>query len=327
MATARLSACGAPGAPALAIDGLCIAAGGHTVIDGVDLAIAPGETLGLVGESGCGKSLTALAILRLLAEPAVRVTAGRITVAGRDVRALDERGLEKLRGEAAAMIFQEPMTSLNPVFTVGDQIAEALLLHRALPRRAAFDRAADLMARVGIPAPRTALERYPHQLSGGQRQRVMIAMALACEPRLLIADEPTTALDVTVQAQILDLIDDLRRERAMAVLLITHDLGVVSQVCDRVAVMYGGRIVEEAPAAELFSRPRHRYTAALLRTIPAMNPPGRPLPAIPGTVPPPGHRPPGCAFAPRCEAPVARCAAEMPALSEEPHRMRCWNPA
>jgi oligopeptide/dipeptide ABC transporter ATP-binding protein len=327
MATARPLTRTAPSVPALVIGGLCVAAGGRPVIEDLDLAIAPGETLGLVGESGCGKSLTALSILRLLAEPAVRITAGRIAVAGQDVRALDERGLERLRGSAAAMIFQEPMTSLNPVFTVGDQIAEALLLHRAMPRRAALDRAADLMARVGIPAPRAALDRYPHQLSGGQRQRVMIAMALACEPQLLIADEPTTALDVTVQAQILDLIDDLRREQSMAVLLITHDLGVVSQVCDRVAVMYGGRIVEEARAADLFARPRHRYTAALLRTIPAMNPPGAPLPAIPGSVPPPGQRPPGCAFAPRCEAPVPCCAAEMPTLSPAPHRVRCWNPA
>ena len=313
--------------PVLHIAGLRVEAGGNAVIDGVDLSLAPGEMLGLVGESGCGKSVTALSILRLLPEGAMRIAGGRITVAGQDVLTLDEAGLQALRGRAAAMIFQEPMTALNPVFSVGDQIAEALLLHDPMPRRAALDAAAGLLARVGIPAPRAALGRFPHQLSGGQRQRVMIAMALACGPRLLVADEPTTALDVTVQAQILDLLDDLRRETGMAVLLITHDLGVVSQYCDRVAVMYGGRIVEEAPAGALFAAPRHRYTGALMRTIPAANPPGAPLPAIPGAVPPPGRRPPGCAFHPRCGAPVDRCAAEMPPLTGGAHRVRCWNPA
>jgi oligopeptide/dipeptide ABC transporter ATP-binding protein len=313
--------------PALAIEGLCVNAGSVPVIEGVDLAIAPGEMVGLVGESGCGKSLTALSILRLLAEPPMRITAGRIGVDGQDVLAMAPHALERFRGQTAAMVFQEPMTSLNPVFTVGDQVCEALLLHKAMPRDAAREQAAALLARVGLPAPAEALRRYPHQLSGGQRQRVMIAMALACAPKLLVADEPTTALDVTVQAQILDLIDDLRRETGMAVLLITHDLGVVSQYCDRVAVMYGGRIVEQAPADALFAAPRHRYTSALLRTIPALNPPGTDLPAIPGTVPQPGHRPAGCCFAPRCDAALARCGAEMPALEGSAHRVRCWNPA
>ena len=313
--------------PLLEIENLHISALGRPVIEGIDLVIRAGESLGLVGESGCGKSVTALATLRLLAEPAMRVGQGAILLDGRDLLALPERAMERVRGNDIAMIFQEPMTSLNPVFSVGDQIAEAILLHRPMPRAQAMTQAADLLALVGIPAPRAALGRYPHQMSGGQRQRVMIAMALACEPRLLVADEPTTALDVTVQAQILDLLDDLRRQRGMAVLLITHDLGVVAQYCDRVAVMYGGRIVEQASAADLFARPRHRYTQALLRTIPASNPPGSDLPAIPGSVPPPGRRPPGCAFQPRCSASVAECPTRMPDLVGDTHLVRCWNPA
>ena len=311
----------------LTIEDLEIAVGNRAVIEGVSLSIRPGEMLGLVGESGCGKSVTALAIMRLLVEPPMRIVRGAIRFEGEDILSLEERELEELRGDRIAMIFQEPMTSLNPVFTIGNQIAEVVLLHRNVGRQAAEARAVELLARVGIPAPEAAMGRYPHQLSGGQRQRVMIAMALACDPKLLIADEPTTALDVTVQAQILELIDDLRRETGMAVLLITHDLGVVSQYCDRVAVMYGGRVVEEAPSAELFARPRHRYTEALLRTIPASNPPGVELPAIPGTVPPPGRRPAGCAFHPRCHAMVEPCATVLPVLTEPPHRIRCWNPA
>jgi oligopeptide/dipeptide ABC transporter ATP-binding protein len=311
----------------LTIEDLEIAVGARPVIEGVSLAIRPGEMLGLVGESGCGKSVTALAIMRLLAEPPMRIVSGAIRFEGRDILSLGEKELETLRGDRIAMIFQEPMTSLNPVFTIGNQIAEVVLLHRNVGRQAAEARAVELLKRVGIPAPEAAMGRYPHQLSGGQRQRVMIAMALACDPRLLIADEPTTALDVTVQAQILELIDGLRRETGMAVLLITHDLGVVSQYCDRVAVMYGGRVVEEAQSAELFAHPRHRYTEALLRTIPASNPPGVELPAIPGTVPPPGRRPPGCAFHPRCHAMVEPCADVLPELTAPPHRIRCWNPA
>jgi len=311
----------------LTIEDLHIDVGSRPVIEGVSLCLAPGEMLGLVGESGCGKSVTALSIMRLLAEPPMRITGGTIRFEGTDILSLGEAELEELRGDRIAMIFQEPMTSLNPVFTIGNQIAEVVLLHRNVGRAEAEARAVELLRRVGIPAPEAAMERYPHQLSGGQRQRVMIAMALACDPKLLIADEPTTALDVTVQAQILDLIDDLRRETGMAVLLITHDLGVVSQYCDRVAVMYGGRVVEEASSAELFAHPRHRYTEALLKTIPASNPPGADLPAIPGTVPPPGLRPPGCAFHPRCHAMVEPCTNVLPALEGEAHRIRCWNPA
>ena len=316
-----------PANPLLQIENLHVTAAGRPVIEGVDLTIAPGEMVGLVGESGCGKSVTALAVMRLLAEPPMRLAQGRILLDGRDLAALSDRAMQSVRGNDMAMIFQEPMTSLNPVFSIGDQIAEAVTLHRPVTRAQAMTQAADLLALVGIPAPRAALGRYPHQMSGGQRQRVMIAMALACEPRLLVADEPTTALDVTVQAQILDLLDDLRRQRGLAVLLITHDLGVVAQYCDRVAVMYGGRIVEQAPADDLFAHPRHRYTRALLATIPASNPPGTALPAIAGAVPPPGNRPAGCTFHPRCDAALAACTATMPGLQGGAHLFRCWNPA
>jgi len=313
--------------PLLSIRDLRIDVGKRAILEGVSLDIHAGEMVGLVGESGCGKSVTALSIMRLIAEPPMRVSGGQILFSGTDLLGLSEKALQKLRGDDIAMIFQEPMTSLNPVFTIGDQITEAVLLHRKVSDHDAKARAVELLTKVGIPAPAQALERYPHQLSGGQRQRVMIAIALACDPKLLVADEPTTALDVTVQAQILDLLDRLRRETGMAVLLITHDLGVVSQYCDRVAVMYGGRVVEEAPAEALFARPRHRYTEALLATIPAANPPGVELPAIGGTVPPPGQRPPGCTFHPRCHAMVEPCPKTMPELVGDTHKVRCWNPA
>ncbi len=314
-------------APVLSIENLSIAVGDRMLAEDVTISIAAGEMVGLVGESGCGKSVTALSVMRLLPPP-VRIAAGGIRVDGVDVLSLADGPLRAMRGDRAAMIFQEPMTSLNPVLTVGEQVAEVLEIHRGLPRERALDRAADLFSLVNLPAPREQLGRYPHQMSGGQRQRVMIAMALACEPRLLIADEPTTALDVTVQAQILALIDRLRRDLGMACLLITHDLGVVSEVCDRAAVMYAGRIVEEAPVAELFAAPRHRYTRALLDTMPAMNPPGVMLPSIAGMVPPPGRRGTGCSFTPRCTASVAACAAERPRLvGDGGHRAACWNPA
>jgi oligopeptide/dipeptide ABC transporter ATP-binding protein len=314
-------------APVLSIENLSIAVGERMLAEDVTISIAAGEMVGLVGESGCGKSVTALSVMRLLPPP-VRIATGRILFDGVDVLTLAEGPLRAMRGDRAAMIFQEPMTSLNPVLTVGEQVAEVLEIHRGLSRDRALDRAAELFALVNLPAPREQLGRYPHQMSGGQRQRVMIAMALACEPRLLIADEPTTALDVTVQAQILELIDRLRRDLGMACLLITHDLGVVSEVCDRAAVMYAGRIVEEAPVAELFASPRHRYTRALLDTMPAMNPPGALLPSIAGMVPPPGKRGTGCSFAPRCTASVARCDRDRPRLvGDGEHRAACWNPA
>ena len=310
----------------LAIRNLSIQAGNTPIIEAVSLDIRAGEMVGLVGESGSGKSVTALAIMRLLAEPPMKITGGSIKFAGHEVTSLKDSEMQDLRGNEIAMIFQEPMTSLNPVFTIGQQIREVVLLHSDLTSRQANALAAELLARVGIPSPKDALLRYPHQLSGGQRQRVMIAIALACEPKLLIADEPTTALDVTVQAQILDLIDGLRRETGMAVLLITHDLGVVSQHCDRVAVMYLGRIVETAPIAELISQPRHRYAEALMRTVPSNNDPGTRLPAIGGTVPQPANRPAGCAFHPRCLAAIKKCATDIPQLSGDDHRAACWNP-
>ena len=314
-------------APLLSVEGLGVAMGGVPVLEDVSFAIAPGETLGLVGESGCGKSVTALSIMRLLPEPPARIASGRIVFDGTDLLDLDAERLRSIRGDRIAMIFQEPMTSLNPVFTIGDQIGESLIVHRGASRAAARAEAARLLDLVGIPAAASRLDRYPHELSGGQRQRAMIAIALACKPRLLIADEPTTALDVTVQAQILDLIARLRRELGMAVLLITHDLGVVAEFCDRVAVMYAGRIVEEAPAAALFAAPGHRYTEALLRSMPAANAPGRELPSIPGSVPPPAARGAGCVFAPRCGFAAPRCRTELPPLGAPPHRLRCWNPA
>ena len=310
----------------LAMRNLSIQAGNTPIIEAVSLDIRAGEMVGLVGESGSGKSVTALAIMRLLAEPPMKITGGSIKFAGHEVTSLKDSEMQDLRGNEIAMIFQEPMTSLNPVFTIGQQIREVVLLHSDLTSRQANALAAELLARVGIPSPKDALLRYPHQLSGGQRQRVMIAIALACEPKLLIADEPTTALDVTVQAQILDLIDGLRRETGMAVLLITHDLGVVSQHCDRVAVMYLGRIVETAPIAELISQPRHRYAEALMRTVPSNNDPGTRLPAIGGTVPQPANRPAGCAFHPRCLAAIKKCATDIPQLSGDYHRAACWNP-
>jgi oligopeptide/dipeptide ABC transporter ATP-binding protein len=307
-------------APLLSVEHLSVAMGATPVLEDVSFSIAPGETLGLVGESGCGKSVTALSIMRLLPNPPGKIIGGRILFDGTDMMSLDIPALRAIRGDRIGMIFQEPMTSLNPVFTIGDQIGESLVVHRGMTGAAARAETAKLLDLVGIPAARTQLDRYPHELSGGQRQRVMIAIALACRPKLLIADEPTTALDVTVQAQILDLIGRLRHELGMAVLLITHDLGVVAEFCDRVAVMYAGRIVEEAPSAQLFANPRHRYTEALLHTMPAANPPGRKLPSISG-------RGQGCIFAPRCGFAIARCPQELPPLTEPPHRLRCWNPA
>ena len=282
-------------------------------VDGVSCYLDAGELLGVVGESGCGKSITALSIMRLIAPPG-KIVGGEITFDGKDLLHLSEAQMRAIRGDDIAMIFQDPMTSLNPVFTVGEQIAEALRLHRRLSRKAARAAAIEAMREVSIPDPARRADDYPHQLSGGMRQRVMIAMALACDPKLLIADEPTTALDVTIQAQILELLEELRRHRELAVLLITHDLGVVAEVADRVAVMYTGRVVEESSVAELFARPKHPYTEGLLRSVPKLTitevGKAERLETIEGVVPSPTNLPPGCHFAPRCPYRMPRCTEE-----------------
>ncbi len=289
-------------------------------VDGVSFEVARGRTVGVVGESGCGKSVTALSVMRLVASPPGRIASGQILFEGKDLLALDERGMRAIRGNRIAMIFQEPMTSLNPVFTAGYQVAEAVSLHQGKSAKEARAIARDTFQKVGIPSPEERLDAYPHQLSGGMRQRVMIAMALACRPELLIADEPTTALDVTIQAQILELLRGLQRELGMSILLITHDLGVVAETCDEVVVMYAGRVVERATTAALFAGPRHPYTAGLLRSVPPIptedTPPARRarLPEIRGMVPQLWALPAGCKFASRCDAAQDRCRTEEPAL-------------
>ena len=288
-------------------------------VDGVSFHLDRGELLGLVGESGCGKSMTALSVMRLIALPG-RIVKGEILFDGKDLLKLSDPEMRQMRGDDIAMIFQDPMTSLNPVFTVGEQIAEALRLHRKMSRKEARQATVEAMREVAIPDPARRLDDYPHQLSGGMRQRVMIAMALACNPKLLIADEPTTALDVTIQAQILELLDELRKQRELAVLLITHDLGVVAEVADRVAVMYTGRIVEESPVDELFARPKHPYTEGLLRSVPKLTSEDvirkERLETIEGVVPSPTELPPGCHFAPRCVHRMPRCTEERIPLYE-----------
>jgi oligopeptide/dipeptide ABC transporter ATP-binding protein len=288
--------------------------------------VAKGELLALVGESGCGKSLTSLALLRLVPPPGVIAPGSAIRLDGTDLLTLDAAALRRVRGRRIAMIFQDPMTSLNPVFTVAEQIVESVRAHRTLSKPEARARARELLQEVGIPDPVARLDQYPHQLSGGMRQRVMIAIALASEPELLVADEPTTALDVTVQAQILEVLDRLRTARGMAVLLITHDLGIVAGRADRVAVMYAGRLVEEAPTPALFARPSHPYTRGLLASVPRLTGPVTRLTPIAGTVPPPTAWPSGCRFHPRCPAALPRCPTDdPPALPvADGHQMRCW---
>jgi peptide/nickel transport system ATP-binding protein len=295
-------------------------------VDGVSFAVAKGELLALVGESGCGKSLTSLALLRLVPPPGVIAPGSAIRFDGTDLLTLDASALRRVRGRRIAMIFQDPMTSLNPVFTVAEQIIESVRAHQKLSKPEARARALELLQEVGIPDPVARLDQYPHQLSGGMRQRVMIAIALASEPELLIADEPTTALDVTVQAQILEVLDRLRAARGMAVLLITHDLGIVAGRADRVAVMYAGRLVEEAPTPALFARPSHPYTRGLLASVPRLTGPVTRLTPIAGTVPPPTAWPSGCRFHPRCPAALPRCPTDdPPALPvADGHQMRCW---
>ena len=305
-------------APLLTIDSLRTyfhtGAGLARSVDGVSLAVHAGETLGVVGESGCGKSVTALSVLRLIRPPG-RIEAGsRVLFEGRDLLALGDEEIRQIRGNRIAMIFQEPMTALNPVFTVGEQIAEVVRVHAGASRKAAWARAVEMLTLVGIPAPEQRAGEYPHQLSGGMRQRVMIAMALVMSPALVIADEPTTALDVTIQAQILELLAGLQQRLSTAVLLITHDLGVIAEVARRVVVMYGGEVVEEAPVEELFAHAHHPYTEGLLAAMPRVGMERERLAVIPGTVPPPTAWPSGCRFRDRCSYAWDRCAREHPPL-------------
>jgi peptide/nickel transport system ATP-binding protein len=300
-------------------------------VDGVSIEVRRGETLGVVGESGCGKSVTSLSILRLIPEPPGRIVSGAIRFAGTDLLKLSEAEMREIRGNEISMIFQEPMTSLNPVLTVSRQISETLMLHQGLDARGAAARAVEMLRLVKIPEPERRAQQYPHELSGGMRQRVMIAMALACNPKLLIADEPTTALDVTIQAQILDLMRELKQKIGAAIILITHDLGVVAEMAQRVVVMYAGRKVEEAPVKELFRRPRHPYTVGLLNSVPHLGATrGRATPPrlaeIPGMVPSLREEIVGCAFAPRCPFVTDRCRRETPVLETKgaAHVVACF---
>ncbi|MGE3909728.1 MAG: ABC transporter ATP-binding protein [Chloroflexota bacterium] len=296
-------------------------------VNGVSFTLNEGEALGLVGESGCGKSVSAMTLMRLIPTPPGRIVEGEVIFDGKDLLKLNDEGIRRVRGNDIAMIFQDPMTSLNPVLTIGRQIGEALELHKGMSRDQSRNRTVELLELVGIPAARSRVDDYPHQFSGGMRQRVMIAMALSCDPKLLIADEPTTALDVTIQAQILDLIMQLRRDLGMAVIMITHDLGVVAGVADKINVMYSGFIVESAPAEELFARPRHPYTLGLLRSIPRIDEPRKEkLIPIEGLPPDLIDAPAGCPFVPRCNYKVDRCVEENPSLEpvDTGHNIACW---
>ena len=319
--------------PIIEVDSLSISfttdAGRARVVDEVSFAIRKGETVGLVGESGCGKSVTAMSIMRLNPSPPSHLDAGRILFQGHNLLALDNAQMRAIRGDRIGMIFQEPMTSLNPTFSIGYQIAEVFRIHRGMSADEARHESIDILGMVGIGAAERRLHQYPHELSGGLRQRVMIAMALACRPDLLIADEPTTALDVTVQAQILDLLRRLQTEIGMSVLLISHDLGIVAEICERVLVMYAGRIVERAAVGELFRHPRHPYTVGLLSSSPRLGRRRATLPTIPGMVPAPGQRRTGCHFADRCPRVTERCRSDTPPVAAvgPEHDVVCWNPA
>ncbi|HAH97435.1 MAG TPA: peptide ABC transporter ATP-binding protein [Firmicutes bacterium] len=295
-------------------------------VDGVDFDINRGKILGIVGESGCGKSQSVLSIMGLIPKPPGKIVDGQILFEGKDLVRATEAEMRAIRGNDISMIFQEPMTSLNPVFTIGNQIMEAIMLHQKLNKHDAKAKAIEMLELVGIPAPDKRVDEYPHQLSGGMRQRVMIAMALSCNPKLLIADEPTTALDVTIQAQILDLMKKLQNDIGMAIALITHDLGVIAEVVERVVVMYAGKIVEEAPVGELFARPLHPYTLGLLGSIPAIDKKTERLKVIPGIVPNPMNLPPGCRFNPRCEYVMDICREQEPEIRKigPDHSVRCW---
>ena len=304
--------------PLLAVDDLRVHLftnrGVVRAVDGVGFALSAGESLGIVGESGCGKTMTALSLMRLIPSPPARIVSGHIMFAGEDIASLDDARLRALRGNAMAMIYQDPMTTLNPVFSVGEQIAEAVRLHRDPSRAAALARAVEMLELVGIPDPARCAQSYPHQLSGGMRQRAVIAMALACHPKLLIADEPTTALDVTIQAQILDLMRRLQQELGTAIILITHDLGVIADLVDTVVVMYAGKVVERAPVKQLFAAPRHPYTRGLLRSVPSLETREHRMRTIEGTVPSAYAMPPGCRFHPRCGIARDVCRTDEPPL-------------
>jgi peptide/nickel transport system ATP-binding protein len=299
------------------------------VLDDISFRLEKGKTLGIVGESGCGKSITALALMRLIAQPPGRISSGEIRLNGENLLALSDTQMQKIRGNKMSMIFQEPMTSLNPAFTVGYQIAESVMLHEKQSKASAMLRAVEMLTAVGIPAPAQRALEYPHQFSGGMRQRAMIAMALACKPDVLICDEPTTALDVTVQAQIFDLMAELRTNTGTALILITHDMGAIAEMADKVAVMYAGRIVEEGPVADVIENPLHPYTRGLISCAPSKRAaqPGEPLPEIPGTVPSPQDRGLGCSFAGRCSDVQERCKQSLPAMSYNISQSRsvlCW---
>ena len=296
-------------------------------VDGTSYAVEEGETLGLVGESGCGKSVSALSILRLIPQPPGKIVSGEINFQGRDLLKLDESEMRRIRGNDIAMVFQEPMTSLNPVLTIGRQITESLELHQDLHGRASSERAIELLELVGIPSARGRLDDYPHQFSGGMRQRVMIAMAMSCNPKILLADEPTTALDVTIQAQILEVMARLSREFGTAVIIITHNLGVVARYADRVNVMYAGRVIERAEARELYANPRHPYTVGLLNSVPRLDETREEkLIPIEGLPPDLAHLPEGCSFYPRCDWRTDRCLAEFPPITQVAgeHEVACW---
>jgi peptide/nickel transport system ATP-binding protein/oligopeptide transport system ATP-binding protein len=296
-----------------------------TAIEDVSFSLKEGEILGIVGESGSGKSVTALTIMGLLPQPPARIAAGKVLFQGQELTKLSSREMQRIRGPGIAMIFQEPMTSLNPVFSIGDQIMETIRAHESLPAAALRKRAIDMLDKVGIPSAARRLDDYPHQMSGGQRQRVMIAIALACNPKLLIADEPTTALDVTIQAQILDLLMDLRDEFRMAIMIITHNMGVIAETADRVLVMYAGRVIEEAPVARIFDHPVHPYTRGLLECVPSITEDRARLIAIPGTLPDPARRPPGCRYSVRCRYAQPSCSEALPPLilEEADHWAAC----
>lgn len=295
-------------------------------VDGVDFVLHKGDTLGLVGESGSGKSITSMSILKLIATPPGRIVDGEVLFKGKDLVKATDKEMRTIRGNQISMIFQEPMTSLNPVYTVGEQIAEVLRLHQNLGRKEAWNKAVDMLRLVGIPSPEKRAKQEPFELSGGMRQRVMIAIAMACNPEVLIADEPTTALDVTIQAQILDLMKQLQKQLGMSIIMITHDLGVVSETCDRVAVMYAGKIVEQIAADQLFTHAKHPYTQGLLNSLPRLDQDEEELQAIKGNVPSPYNMPAGCAFAPRCPHASEICNSSMPELLnlENDQQVRCW---